>query len=125
MTEFVGVALISAASAYVLDTLGFRGTRLYLGFVSLVMLIVTLDGAGELLNSLFGLGASKLALDIGGVALKVLGLGYIGGFFSDFCMQLGAVSVADGLTLFTRVEILSAVMPYFLNVVKLSGELFV
>ncbi len=124
MTEFVGVAVVCAVCGYILDTLGFRGTRVYLAFVSALLLIVTLGAASPLISELMSFSRGELTADIGASALRVLGIGYIGGFFSEFCTQLGAKGAADGLTLFARVQMLGVVMPHFLDILRSAGELF-
>ncbi len=123
MTEFVGIAVILAVCTYVLDTLGFGGTRLYLAFGSVLLLLVTLEGVKPIIEEIIDLYPSELSENIGTAALRVLGIGYIGGFFADFCQQLGAKAASDGLNLFTRVQMLSVVMPYFLDVLRSVGEL--
>lgn len=121
MSEVIGVAVISAVCGYLLEQLGFGGTRLYFAFSSVIMLLICIEAAGPLLSSLMSLAEGELATEVGGAALRVLGIGYIGGFFSDFCSGLGAKGASDGLMLFTRIQIIGVVMPYFLDVLRLSG----
>ena len=123
MIRMVGIAVVSVLSAYVLDKLGFGGTKLYLAFVCTVIFIGCMDGIRELLGAFGGITPPPLASEISVAALRVVGIGYIGGFFSDFCSELGARGAADGLLLFTRVEMLAVVMPYFLDILSLAGEL--
>ena len=123
MIRMVGIAVISSFAAFVLEKLGFGGTRLYLAFASLVMLIAGVEGLGTVIGSLTDIKSPSVATDVVGAALRVLGIGYIGGFFSDFCIELGAKSAADGLMLLTRVEIISVVMPYFTELLSLTEAL--
>lgn len=123
MSEFVGIAVISAVCGYLLDRLGFGGTRLYFSFVSVVMMLACVRAAAPLISGIMDFSPSGLAADVGTAALRVLGIGYVGGFFSDFCAQLGAKGASDGLLLFTRIQILSVVMPYFIDLLGSFGEL--
>ena len=52
MSEVIGIAVISAVCGYILEQLGFGGTRLYFAFVSVIMLIFCIDAIGPLLSSL-------------------------------------------------------------------------
>ena len=121
MSEVIGIAVISAVCGYILEQLGFGGTRLYFACVSVIMLIFCIDAIGPLLSSLMSFPRGELVTDVGGAALRVLGIGYVGGFFSDFCIGLGAKGASDGLTLFTKIQILGVVMPYFLDILRLAG----
>lgn len=123
MIRMVGIAVVSVSSAYILERLGFGGTRLYLAFASILVLIGSAEGIGELLGAFGNITPPPLAAEISGAALRVVGIGYIGGFFSDFCAELGAKGAADGLSLLARVEMLAVVMPYFLDILSLAGEL--
>ena len=124
MMEIFGIAVVSAVCGYVLDTLGFRGTRLYFAFVGAVMLIAAVEAAAPLLSEVMHFAsAGGAAMEIGTAALRILGIGYIGGFFSDFCIQLGAKGASDGLLLFARIQMLAVVMPYFLDILNSAEEL--
>ena len=123
MSEFVGIAVISAVCGFLLEQLGFGGTRLYLSFVSVILMLVCIRAAAPIISGIMGFSPSGTAADVGAAALRVLGIGYVGGFFSDFCAQLGAKSASDGLLLFTRIQILAVVMPYFLDLLGSFGEL--
>lgn len=122
MTELVAVSVITAVSAYILNALGFGGTRLFLVFSSVVMLIFTLGRVGDVISRLVPL-FTPLGDGILVAALKVLGIGYIGGFFSDFCEELGARGAASGLSLMLRLETLGVVLPYFTDILALAKEL--
>lgn len=122
MTEIVAVAVITAVSAYILNALGFGGTRLFLAFSSVIMLIFAVERIGEELSRLLPIFTSS-AEGILVSSLKVLGIGYIGGFFSDFCEELGAHGAASWLSLMLRIETLAVVLPYFTDILALAKEL--
>ena len=122
MKEFLCIAIIIAVSGYILNTLGFMGTRLFFAFGSVVLSLFLVGRAGELLSPLLPLldaGGTELAAS----AMKVVGISYIGGFFSDFCTELSARGAAEGIVLLTRIEIAAVAMPYFTKILSLAGEL--
>ena len=124
MMQMAGIAVISAASAYVLDALGFGGTKLFIAFASVLILIGSLDGMYGIFEQLSQLSVPSIGKRITADALRVLGIGYVGGFFSDFCIQLGAKGVSDGLLIYTRVQMMAVIMPYLSDVLAVAGELF-
>ena len=122
MMELISIAFITASAAYILNALGFGGTRVFLVFGSVVMLLFVLRRAGDVISELIPLFYAPVG-ELADAALRVVGIGYIGGFFSDACLELGARGAADAISLFLRVEIVALVMPYFIDILSLAGGL--
>ena len=122
MTELVGVGLVCAFTAYVLNAMGFGGVRLFLVFSGVVMLSATAERAGEIIARIIPI-IPEEAGTLASSALRVLGIGYVGGFFSDVCFELGARGASDALSLFMRIEIAAVALPYLIDVISLFGEI--
>ena len=122
MNEILCIALVTAAVGYILSAMGFGGTRLFLVFSATVIFTLAVGRVGELIGEIASFIPSGVG-ELGSSLIRALGIGYIGGFFSDSCRELGAVGAADALSLFTRAELAMLALPHLLRVISLAGEL--
>lgn len=122
MSTVIGVGIVASVCAYLLEGMGFRGTKIFLVFSSVLILSAVLELVSDKLLSAF-IFFSKTPSDVGKSILKILGVGYVGGISADIARDLGAAGVSDGLNLFMRVEILAMIAPYFIEILKLCEGL--
>ena len=66
-----------------------------------------------------GFGLSELVRS----ALKVIGVGYLGGICADVCSELGEKSTASAVITVAKLEILILTAPYFVKVVEMGVSL--
>lgn len=117
------IALISVFVIAVLKEIGLRSV----GAISAICAAVIFSLASELLFD--GVGTIKEISQIAGVAketadiLKVIGVGYVFGFCSDVCAELGDAGTASALTLVGRLEVVGIALPYFKRLIDLGVSL--
>ena len=121
MMEIACVAAVTAIAGYILNAMGFSGVRVFLVFSTSVMTVIALGRVGEVLKMITPV-TEGAAGELIGDAVRVVGIGYVGGFFSDTCRELGALGASDALSLFMRAEIALVALPYLLEIVSLAGE---
>ena len=74
----------------------------------------------ESINKIASLaGVGEVAADV----LKIVGVGYVFGFCSDVCSELGERSVAEALALAGRLEVLGIALPYLMRIVEFGLSL--
>ncbi len=111
------LALISATVAFILRELGVRAVPAFCAVCGAVILSLGLDAlreSGSVFKDIAALGAlSDAASDI----LKIVGVGYVFGFCSDICTDVGEARIASALTLIGRLEIVGIALPYFKKII--------
>ena len=122
MSELIAVGFIIASAAYILNAMGFAGTRAFLAFGSAVMLVFILGRVGEVIAPLLPIMDSPVG-ELADSAVRIAGIGYIGGFFSDVCLELGARGASDAISLLLRIEIAAVVVPYLMDILSMAREL--
>ena len=122
MSELIAVGFIIASAAYILNAMGFAGTRAFLAFGSAVMLVFILGRVGEVIAPLLPIMDSPVG-ELADSAVRIVGIGYIGGFFSDVCLELGARGASDAISLLIRIEIAAVVVPYLMDILSMAREL--
>ena len=115
----IGAAILSV----LLKEIGWRGVPLVgvvasIGIIGLVLpyLSVLKDFYSDISDE-FGLS------DFVKSALKVIGVGYLGGICADVCSELGEVGAASAVVTVSRLEILILTAPYFVEVVEMGVSL--
>ena len=116
-------ALLVAILAALLSELGFRHKRLFTVLSLVVLISMLADGIGDLLPSLVGFAELGGLSDAAKCAVKAVGLGYVFGFTSDICDELGERGIANAVTVGARIEIFLVIMPYFEKTMQLGIEL--
>ena len=119
----LAVAFIGAILSMVLKEIGFRGNRLLSAVVLVTLLIVSLEGVGEICRVVSGaadsVGIEKYVKSI----LKMIGIGYIFGTVSDLCREIGEGGIASALGVVGRVEILLVSSPYISEIIEMAAKL--
>ena len=117
------LALVCAASAFILRGLGWRGVPIlcaisFVGLISFVMPYLS-----ELSSLIKSIAESSHLLDSASAALKVTGVGYLGGVSADICRELDCPSGASAVILVARIEIIGIVAPFFVEILRMGKEL--
>ena len=123
MLRLIGVALIFSVSLLLLRTLGWRGTPV---FCTLAFLFLISEAAGELFTSfsqIKDLISDSAAKDAIAASLKIIGIGYLFGISADICRELGEATVAKGVEIAGRVEIIGVTLPFFEEILKTGAKL--
>ena len=117
------VGVLCAAVGAVLSELGFSGKRIFAASAITVILCAALSGASDMIGDILGIADGAGVGKIGRVALKVVGCGYLFGFVSDVCEELGERGIGSAVAVLGRVEMLALVFPYFLDICKLGASI--
>ena len=114
--EISAVLAVGLSSVLILKAFSFKGAPIV---AALFIVCVTLRG-GELLPPMLELfsyipnGAEKYAE----AALRIVGIGYIGGICADTCRELGEGGLARASAMITRFEMLALAYPYILEITE-------
>lgn len=112
-----------SVTAVLLREFGWRGVPIFavISFVGILSVAEPyLTSVKEVFSSFsddFGISKTVSAV------LKIIGIGYLGGICADVCTELGSATVASGVSLVTRLEIIAICAPFFIDIVKLGTEL--
>ena len=116
-------AILALVVITIVKEIGWRGAPLIaIGvFVLAIGLILPqlMKGREHYFNLIGSLGVS----DIGLTALKIIGLGYLGGITSDICSDMGEMLLSKAVVLVCRIEIVLVASPYFFEIVKMGVSL--
>ena len=123
MLRVCGAALLVSLLAALLSELGFRQKRLFTLLSLVVILSLFADGISRAVSVVTSLGEYASIGDASRCALKAVGAGYLFGFTSDACDELGERGVASLVNIGARVEIFLISLPYLEEVIKLGVEL--
>jgi hypothetical protein len=117
------VGLLTAILAYFLGEMGFKNKKLLSLLAILLLLCGMKDGAGKLVDKILSFSEVAGIGDACRSALKTVGLGYLFGFTSDVCTELGESGVAKAVNVVGKIEIMLVVLPYFEKTLTLGLEL--
>ena len=116
-------ALVTVIFGTVLSELGFKSKKLFCILGALIIICLLGEGAAMIVGKVTALSEAADIGDAAKCALKVVGLGYLFGFTSDVCRELGEGGVANAVGLVGRVETFLAVLPYFEKTLELGAGL--
>ncbi len=108
---------------YMLRELGSSGAKPLAVLGSVLLSLCVLSGVGKLFSALRLAEISSEVASLMGTTLKIIGVGYLFGFVSDFCRDLGEGGVASMTQVAGRVEILLLATPYIKEAISLAGEM--
>ena len=118
-----GSAVLLFSLAFLLRESGWRASRLFSAFGTVVLLIHALGRVGEFFSG--ALGALGGLFNNEGVEtiLFILGTGILFGTVSDLCRGVGEEGIAEALEWAGRVEILLISMPTLTEILKMASEI--
>ena len=118
-----GAALTGAFLSFMLSAMGYRGARLVSVSASLMLFIFAAGSIGDILDELEWVRDTEGISEIATTALKVIGIGYLGGICYDVCMDMGERGIASAVLTVGRVEILLIVAPIVSDMLKLALDM--
>ena len=125
-SDFSSVAaafLVVAASSLILKSFGFKGAPVFAA-LSVVFIISYTSGRFSAIGELFNdISSYSNASEYVSAAMKVVGIGYLGGISSDVCKEIGEAGVAKGISVAARLEILLISLPFVKDLLELSVSL--
>ena len=107
---------VATVSVLVLKAFSFKGAPIV---AALFMIAIFLGGGDSLAASLSVF--SQLPEDVDeyvSVALRIVGIGYIGGISSDVCREVGEGGLARAASFAARFEIIAICTPYIKDIVE-------
>ncbi len=123
MLKGCAIALIAAFCAVMLKELGFRSAGVFGAVCGAVMLSLSADVLSAGAAQIKEIAALSDIADIASDILKIVGIGYIFGFCSDICTDLGEGTTASALTVLGRLEVVGIALPYFKKIIDLGLSL--
>lgn len=121
--KFILGALALAVCGYFLRELGWRGVPLFFA-VALCVVVRALFPRLPVLSGIYEEAAALGAPDDTVKAvLKVLGIGYLTSVTVSVCRELGADSLSRVASIAGRAEILAAVLPAVLSLLRYGAEM--
>ena len=121
--KLAAVPLLLCFLMYMLRELGFRGAQ-PVAAVGIALRALSAVGSIGVLFDTVGLAEiAEGAEDVTACALKIVGVGYLFGFVSDVCRDLGESGLASSVTVAGRVEILAIALPFLWKILDYSLEL--
>lgn len=121
--KLCATGVLCAVLCAVLAELKFSGKRIFAAVACAVLLCGAIGGGADMIGDVLGIARGAGIGKIGECALKVVGCGYVFGFCAEVCEELGERGIASAVSVAGRVEILSLVFPYFLEICKLGKNL--
>ncbi len=121
--KICAIGLLGAILAAFLGDLGFKNKKLISLLTAIIILSTLKDTVSSFIGKIVGLSEIAGIGDACSCALKAVGLGYVFGFASDLCSELGEGSVGKALGVAGKVEIFLVALPYFEKTVALGLEL--
>ncbi len=120
--QAIGLALLSAALAFLIKPLSPRLAIFPPLFCALALLVYALSRYREPLSLLSELAASGGLSDALSAILRMLGVGLLTSFTADLCRDLGEGTLASRVELCGRVEILLLCLPFLSELLSLAVE---
>ena len=121
--KLCAAALLSAFIGALLAEYGWRGKRAFGALCALLLCCAVLPGITEIFTAVNGIALSTGTSEVAESALKVVGAGYVFGFASEICTELGEAGIAKCCGVICRVEIFLIVLPYFVELIGAATEL--
>ena len=117
------VAIALAICALLLRELGFRGAPVF-AVLCMLFLLSLLSEYASLLGDVGKRISQFSEVSEGALAIfKIVGVGYVAGISSDICCDIGDKSIAKGVMIAGRVEILAISLPFLMKILDYSLEL--
>ena len=113
----MGFLLLCAAALLILRNLGYRGVPVIAAMIPVVLIGAFAGRAGEGLSSFSELASLPELSEYASAALRVVGIGYLGGVGADVCKELGEVGIARCISLAARAELIIICVPYVIQTV--------
>ena len=117
-TQFVGLALICLICSVIMKNLGSKATPVLISVVVVGVIRMYGESLAELVGGLFSLADSTDGSLYIATAIKILGVGYVGGICSDVCRELGEGGLAGAVTLAARLETLVLTFPFIEKIME-------
>lgn len=123
ISKILAVGILSAILGVMLSELGFKSKRLFTVLCLAVIYSVLSEYVIKMISSITEIAESVGLTEAAGCAVKAVGAGYVFGFASESCAELGEGRIASAITLVGRIEVFVLVLPYFQKTVYLGMEL--
>lgn len=123
MPKICAIGILGAILSALLGEAGFKSKKLISLLTAILVLSTLREGIGVFIQKIVGLSEIAGIAEACSCALKAAGLGYVFGFSSDMCSELGEGGIGRALTVVGKVEILLVALPYFEKTVSLGLEL--
>lgn len=118
-----GLALVGALLSFILSAMGYSGARLVSVTASIMLLIASVGIVGEALAEVAWIGDAAGISEIASTALRVTGIGYVGGICYDVCLDMGERGIASAVLTVGRAEILLITAPVVSDILKLAVDM--
>lgn len=118
-----GMGLLGAFLSFILSVMGYSGARLVSVCASIVLLMLSAGGIGEVLSELAWISDVAEISEVVEAALKVVGIGYVAGICYDVCLDMGERGIASAVLTVGRVEILLIVAPTVSDILRLAIDM--
>ena len=122
MLKLSFAALLVAMLAALLSELGFRQKKLFVTLSLVVIFSLLADALGQILSSVTNVARLEGIGDCAKSAIKAVGVGYVLGFASDICDELGEKGLSSAVSVAARIEIFLIALPYFEKVIRLGVD---
>ena len=122
MLKLSFAALLVAMLAALLSELGFRQKKLFVTLSLVVIFSLLADALGQILSSVTNVASLEGISDCAKSAIKAVGVGYVLGFASDICDELGEKGLSSAVSIAARIEIFLIALPYFEKVIRLGVD---
>ncbi|MBQ2757029.1 MAG: hypothetical protein IJF31_00965 [Clostridia bacterium] len=121
--QLSGIALLGAMTILLLRELRATAAVPVRLVTTLVLLGAAVGLYAPLLSRIHTLFSLSGGADLAGAVLRAVGIGLICEWTAGFCRDLGEGSVAEGVVLFGKLEILLLALPLLDELLKVIGEL--
>ena len=121
--KICALALLSALLSVVLSDLGFKSKRQFSVLCLLLIFSALAENVFSVISRVTEIANVAGISEAAKCAVKAVGAGYIFGFTSEVCAELGENRIASTVILVGRIEIFLLVLPYFEKTVSLGLEL--
>ncbi len=123
ISKICAVGILSAILGVMLSELGFKSKRLFTVLCLVIIYSALSEYAMKLISSVTEMADGAGLSEAAECAVKAVGAGYVFGFASESCAELGEGRIASAITLVGRIEVFVLVLPYFQKTVQLGVEL--
>lgn len=123
ISKILAAGILSAILGVMLSELGFKSKRLFTVLCLVVIYCALSEQVIKLISPLSEITQSAGLSEAAGCAVKAVGAGYVFGFASESCAELGEGRLASAISLAGRIEVFALVLPYFQKTLTLGMEL--
>ena len=120
--SIIGALLMLAASVLILKCFGFKGAPV-VGAVAMITLSTSLFERLPQFLSLFEQLRSFVQARYVDSAVRIVGIGYLGGISADLCRELGEGGIAKCVNTVARLEVITIATPYVAEIFASLTEL--